>query len=161
MDEKAPGCRSDMASKFAHFFMGNITQCGIVPLKALVVEYIDKKNTGTGALFYSTTYLNNLSREQIMTAYYPSERQGASPDNNATALGPIGTATDAYSTRRNFYSTKFIPLSKVLATSNDYNQDVFLESDIKAPQDAQNLIPKNLIPADSTSGLNNPFYLDF
>ncbi len=161
MDEKAPGCRSDMASKFAHFFTGHTTQCGIVPLEALVVEYIDKKNSGTGSIFYTTTYLNELPRDQIMTAYYPGPRQGTTPDSTATALGPIGTTTDAYSSRRNYYSTKFIPLSKVLATSNDYNEDVFLESDVKAPQDAQSLIPKNLIPADATTGLNNPYYLDF
>ncbi|MEA9356830.1 Tad domain-containing protein [Bacteriovorax sp. PP10] len=163
MDATASTCAKDMASKFNHFFRGRNTQCGIVPLENLMIEYIDKKNTGDGKLYYLSTYLNELDQEQIMTAYYPSPRQGAAADRVAQAISPIGTtsATIRYSTRRNFYSTKFIPLSKLFASSNDYKEDVFLESDTKSPPDMQNMILQNAIQADSTTGLNNSYYLDF
>lgn len=162
MDSTAASCSKDMASKFNHFFRGKNTQCGIVPLESLMIEYIDKKNQRDGSLYYTSTYYNPLG-VSTMTAYYPGVRQGTTPDSEAMALGPIGTTTtsSSYSTHRNFYSTKFIPLSKVLSNSNDYREDVFLESDIKSPADIQNLNIQNLIQADATSGLNNPYYLDF
>ena len=159
LDENAPGCRKDMASKFYHFFTKSNTECGIIPLEALAIEYIDKKNTGDGNLYFRTTYLNQLPIQNIMTAYYPGERQGT--DTNAIAKGPIGTQTDNYSTRRNFYSTKFVPLSKLMASSSSFKEDVFLESNDRAPQDIQGIIPQNPIQGDSTTGLNNSYYLDF
>lgn len=163
MDANAPSCAKDMASKFNHFFRGRNTQCGIVPLENLMIEYIDKKNTADGKLYYTSTYFNELDQDQIMTAYYPSSRQGAAADKVAQAQNPIGTAsaTIRYSTRRNFYSTKFIPLSKLFASSNGYKEDVFLESDRTSPPDMQNLIQQNALQADSTTGLNNSYYLDF
>lgn len=163
MDATAPTCAKDMASKFNHFFRGRNTQCGIVPLENLMIEYIDKKNTGDGTLYYLSTYYNELDQENIMTGYYPSVRQGASADRVAQAIGPIGitSATSRYSTRRNFYSTKFVPLSKLFANSNDYKEDVFLESDSRSPPDMQNMIQQNALQADSTTGLNNSYYLDF
>jgi Flp pilus assembly protein TadG len=162
MDASSSTCAKDMASKFNHFFRGSATQCGIVPLELLMVDYIEKKNQGDGALFYTSTYFNKIPDQQaIMTAYYPSERQGAAMD--AAALSPIGasTSSSSYSTRRNFYSTKFVPLSKVLSTSSDYRQDVFLESDMEAPKDLLDVNIHNLIQADGASGLNNPYFLDF
>jgi hypothetical protein len=162
LDANAPTCAKDMASKFNHFFIGSSTQCGIVPLEVLMVEYIEKKTIGDGRMFYTSTYFNGLQNDDsIMTAYYPGVRQGATHD--ALAIPPIGTSstTGTYSLRRNYYSTKFIPLSKVLSTSNDYKDDMFLESDTKAPMDIQNITVHNLIPADGASGMNNPYFLDF
>lgn len=159
-----PSCAKDMASKFHHFFLGKSTQCGIVPLEKLMTEYIDKKNSEEkGRLFYTSTYLNELDRDQIMTAYFPDTRQGAAADQDARALNPIGTdsATIRYSTRRNFYSTKFIPLSKLFASSSDYRNEIFMESDKKSPPGMENKDIINAIQADGTSGLNNSYYLDF
>ncbi|MBY0415217.1 MAG: Tad domain-containing protein, partial [Bdellovibrionales bacterium] len=38
MDSNALTCKKDMASKFNHFFRGENTQCGIVPLELLMIE---------------------------------------------------------------------------------------------------------------------------
>jgi hypothetical protein len=163
-DPTDPTCKQDMASKFNHFFRAEQTQCGIVPLKLLMIEYIDKKNTQmNGKYFYTSTYYNPLPTKSIMTAYYPGPRQGADEDAEAKAKNPIGVSVGGsdYSTRRNFYSTKFIPLSKLFFSKNSYKEDVFLESDSEAPLDATNLIQQNPIKDDSSTGLNNPFYSDF
>lgn len=162
-DPSDPTCKTDMASKFNHFFRGKNTQCGIVPLEALMIEYIDRKNQAQsgGNYFYTTSYFNPLPVKAIMTAYNPSPRQGASNDSDAVALSPIGGAITTYSTRRNFYSTKFIPLSKLFLSSNGYKEDVFLESDSESPKDAQNLIQKNPLVDDGATGLNNSYYNDF
>lgn len=162
-DANAPTCAKDMASKFHHFFIGSTTQCGIVPLEELMVEYIEKKSVGDGRLFYTTTYFNGLDDDTMMTAYHPGPRQGATNDPKASAIPPIGASsgTSSYSLRRNFYSTKFIPLSKVLSSSNDYKDDVFLESDTKAPMDILNITVQNLIPVGGANGLDKPFFLDF
>lgn len=153
----------DMASKFNHFFRGKATACGIVPLEKLMIDYIDKKNQNGGDLFYVSSYANPLPTNAIMTAYFPGPRQGASPDANAEALNPIGVdvAGSSYSTRRNYYSTKFIPLNKLFLSSNGYTNDVLLESDTKSPEDAKNLTPLNPLKDDGSTGLNNPFYKDF
>ena len=162
-DSTDPACAKDMASKFHHFFLGKSTQCGIVPLEKLMTEYIDKKNSQDGKLYYISTYLNELPRDQIMTAYYPDARQGATNDQEARAINPIGTqsGTINYSTRRNFYSTKFIPLSKLFASSPDYRNEIFMESDKKSPPGMENKDILNSIQADGTTGLNNSYYLDF
>ena len=98
-----------------------------------------------------------------MTAYYPDARQGATNDQEARAINPIGTqsGTINYSTRRNFYSTKFIPLSKLFASSPDYRNEIFMESDKKSPPGMENKDILNSIQADGTTGLNNSYYLDF
>ena len=161
-DALAPTCKKDMASKFNHFFRGKNTQCGIVPLESLMIDYIDKKNQGDGNLYYTSTYYNPLPTKAIMTAYFPGPRQGASPDNNAAALNPIGVdVSNDYSTRRNFYSTKFIPLNKLFLSTNGYREDILLESDTKSPEDAKNIIQMNPLKDDGSTGLNNAFYKDF
>lgn len=163
-DPTDPQCAKDMASKYSHFFTADSTQCGVVPLKVLMVEYINKKSQGDGRLMYQATYLNTLDSNAVMTAYNPGPRHGAELSREAMAVGPIGTTTSSYSTRRNFYSTKFIPLAKVLADATPergYTEDVYLESDSTSPDDVKNLIIQNLIPADGTSGLNNSFFKDF
>lgn len=164
-----PGCKSDMASKFNHFFRGKNTQCGIVPLEVLMVEYIDKQNTGPGKLFYRGIYLNQLPPEKIMTAYHPGPRQGVSADAKAMATHPLNVAgAEDYSTLRNAYSTKFVQLAKVLQgapagpSKKDYEKEpAFKESDSKSPDDMASIIMKNPINFDETSGINKPYFLDF
>jgi hypothetical protein len=127
-----------------------------------MIEYIDKKNQGNGNLFYTTSYYNPLPTKAIMTAYYPGVRQGASPDADATALNPIGARVSAdYSTRRNFYSTKFVPLSKLFLSKSSYREDIFLESDTVAPLDVTTIIQLNPLKDDGSTGLNNSFFSDF
>ncbi|MBC7429665.1 MAG: hypothetical protein H7336_13695 [Bacteriovorax sp.] len=162
-DAQAITCKKDMASKFNHFFRGRNIQCGITPLEFLMIEYIEKKNQNNGNYYYTNSYYNppSLSKKNIMTAYYPSPRQGA--DDEAKALNPIGAIVDspAYSTHRNFYSTKFIPLSNLFLSKNNYKEQVFLESESETPIDVQNLNQKNPLKDDSGTGLNIPYYKDF
>ncbi|MBC7715217.1 MAG: Tad domain-containing protein [Rhizobacter sp.] len=163
-DSSAPTCKKDMASKFNHFFRGKNTQCGIVPLETLMIDYIDKKNSQSGGnYYYTSSYYNPLPTRAIMTAYYPGPRQGADVGAEAKAESPIGVSVSSldYSTRRNFYSTKFIPLNKLFLSKNGYREEVFLESDTKAPQDLTNLIMQNPIKDDGSTGLNNSYYNDF
>jgi len=157
------GCNyKDMASKFHHFFTKTNPACGIIPLEAMMIEYIDKKNQNGGNLYYTSTYYNPLPTDAIMTAYYPGPRHGTNNDATNSTQNPIGAVgTAEYSSHRNFYSTKFIPLQKVTSASSDYKSWVLRESDTKVPDDLSSLNIQNLIPADGTTGLNNPFYRDF
>lgn len=154
------GCNhNDMASKFNHFFRKSQVQCGIVPLESLMIEYIDKKiSAQNGDLYYTTTYLNTLDQRSTLSAYFPSDRQGVEPDG--TAKNPIGVTTGSsdYSTRRNYYSTKFIPLSKLFA---GYKDNVYLESDTKPLSDLPALPLQNPIKNDGASNLSNSFFNDF
>ncbi|AUN97005.1 hypothetical protein C0V70_02565 [Bacteriovorax stolpii] len=154
------GCNhGDMASKFYHFFTKSQIQCGIVPLESLMIEYIDKKvNQPNGDLFYTTSYYNPLPNNTTMTAYYPGMRQGGGAD--ATAQNPIGVTTDTgtYSLRRNFYSTKFVALNKLIS---GYKDNVYLESDTKPVSDLPVLPMQNPVKSDATTNLNSPFFLDF
>jgi len=166
--ELAAGCNAkDMASKFNHFFRGKATACGVVPLEILMIEYVDKKNQGDGNYYYTASYFNPLPTKDIMTAYFPGARQGTTDDSDANALNPItGQPTTSqnsgpYSTRRNFYSTKFIPLNKLVQTTSSYTNNVLLESDTKSPEDALSLIPLNPLIEDGSISLKNAFYKDF
>jgi hypothetical protein len=154
------GCsKKDMASKFNHFFRKSNPMCGIVPLEAMMIEYIEKKNQGIGKFFYTSTYFNP-NNVDVNTAYFPSPRLGA--DTSALAINPIGATTTSYSLKRNTYSTKFIPLDKViLGSSFAFRDGVYRESDSSVPDDMNGLSVLNLIKADASTGLNNSFFRDF
>jgi hypothetical protein len=162
-------CPKDMASKFNHFFNQSYTACGIVPLELLISEYIEKQTQGDGSIFYRSSYYNDLPPEAVMTAYQPGVRQGVTgPD--AIAAHPLnlsvpGLAT--YSARRNFYSTKFVHMAKLMegaagaSSAVDYRRESPLrESETKSPEDLLNISLANPINA-VTSGMNNPYFLDF
>jgi Putative Flp pilus-assembly TadE/G-like len=171
-DPTSPTCLKDMASKFNHFFNGSVVACGIVPLELMIAEYIDKQMQDDGGLYYRTTYYNNLSGDSVMTAYHPGPAQGASEDPTAMASHPLNlnvAGTSSYSTRRNYYSTKFFQLAKAMSgassansSADDYRTEPLLrESDTESPVDLGTSTPlANPINA-ATSGYNSPFFLDF
>ena len=157
------GCNlSDMASKFNHFFRKENTQCGIVPLKEMMIGYIDKQNQNGGNMYYTSTYYNPLSSQEIMTAFFPGNRQKTGPGADAPSANPIGAPHTSYSTRRNFYSTKFVQLEKVMsATGTSFRDGILRESDIVVPADLSGLNVLNLLRSDSSGGLSTPFFRDF
>lgn len=170
-DLTSPNCPNDMASKFNHFFNQSYPACGIVPLELLISEYIEKQTQGSGNMFYINTYYNDLPPETVMTAYQPGVRQGVQSGVDAIAAHPLNLSTPGiatYSTRRNFYSTKFVHLAKLMSgvsgtsSAADYLRESPLrESADKSPDDLLTIGGlKNPINA-VTSGLNNPYFLDF
>jgi hypothetical protein len=165
----ATNCPKDMASKFNHFFNQSYTACGIVPLELLISEYIEKQTQGDGSMFYRSSYYNDLPPEAVMTAYQPGPRQGVTgPD--AIAAHPLNLSTPGlatYSARRNFYSTKFVHMAKLMegaagtSSAVDYRRESPLrEAELKSPEDLLNISLANPINA-VTSGMNNPYFLDF
>lgn len=180
-----PGCKQDMASKFNHFFRQDYTGCDIVPLRKLMVDFIANHSSKDGgfdkSLYYVGYYYSEpsgltLSPEQLMTAYFPSTRQGTSPGDKGLAEHPLklsAPGNGSYSTRRNFYSTKFFHMAKIIdsppggstATKGrlDYQDSPALrEAAGEAPADLVGKVQiKNYLKYDDATGINNIYYLDF
>jgi hypothetical protein len=184
-----PDCKHDMASKFNYFFntKTTVTACDIVPLQKLMVDYIDAQSTTEAGvdknLFYIGLYYNfneptiipELKPEQLMTAYFPGARQGTSAGDKGIVEHPLklsAAGSESYSARRNFYSTKFFHMAKVLDTVPgaagastkgfiDYqDQPALKEMATEAPADLVNNIQlKN--PLKYSEVGNNIYYLDF
>lgn len=164
-DPADPTCKHDLASKYYHFFTADYVACGNVPLQKMVTDYIDKKNSApNGPSHYTTSYVNNLTQSETMSAYYPSTRQGTNQEGDA--VNPIGvnpTGSTGYSTRRNFYSTKFIQLSKLFndsPTSNNFSNGTLRESKKPSPDDLQGNSIKNIINRNE-NGLAGGYFSDF
>jgi len=175
-------CAKDIASLFFHFFTRTNTACGIVPLSNMMVDYLAKNSSsssGSGAdkYFISTYYTGNdrLDYNSIMSAYYPGARHGVNSDPKASAPHPLGIGGDdaaAYSARRNFYSTKFFHLSKIIESPRsgaptlgkvDYQSTPLLrEADSDSPADlVGKVLIKNPLKNDASTNLNNSFFSDF
>lgn len=177
------GCKTDLASKFNHFFRATYTGCEIVPLKKMMVDYIAKASTNESgldkSLFYVSYYYNDptsdltLRPETFMTAYYPGTRQGTVPGEKGIAEHPLKITTadsESYSTRRNYYSTKFFHMAKVLDTVPpgnttkgfiDYQEQPALKEMSKGyPADLNGIVQlKN--PLKYSDVGNNTYFLDF
>jgi hypothetical protein len=125
-DINSDECRGlSMAQKFAAFFSDSPKGCGITPLADLTREYFNNGPSVRGADFQyyyrSTwqvpTFAPNL--EEALTGFMPGPRQGADPDGNYAS--PFGG--EVQSGRRNSYSTKFIPIKKVIDSGTPYGTD--------------------------------------
>lgn len=177
-------CKGDIASKFNHFFRGKGIVCGIEPLTNLMVDYIAKNSnqaTGQDKFYIAEYYLQGKdSRDKIQTidlksGYFPGRRQGSDGSDAGLVSHPLGLSGEAYSSRRNYYSTKFVQLSKLLDSDrgikvnhgiSDYMQNpTFIEGmNGTAPFVSPDLYGKevlNPIKYGATSGIDNKFYLDF
>lgn len=179
-----PGCKADLASKFNHFFRAEATGCEIVPLKKMMVDYISRASANEGgldkSLFYVGYYYNGsdpalkIAPESLMTAYYPGVRQGTTPGDQGIAETPLKikiAGNESYSTKRNFYSTKFFHMAKVLDTVPgvgnatkgriDYQaQPALRESEKKIPDDMNGTVQlKNYLKYSDLG--NNNYFLDF
>lgn len=172
-----PSCKTDMASKFGHFFNDKAKkECDITPLVELMVGFIDEifENPERRLYYIGLYYDENgplglkLKPEQLMTAFYPGERQGIGQGASALNEHPLkissADSSDNFSTRRNFYSTKFIQLSKVIKgkTDNSGATPALVEygnGDI--PADFNGVGIDNMIEYDATNGINKNYFLDF
>lgn len=187
--ETDPNCHLDMASKFYHFFNAEYNACGVIPLKKMMIDYVNAHSANEGGVDRSLYYIGyyyseptnparlELDPDKLMTAYYPAPRYGVTPDNKAIVEHPLKLSLDpkdSYSTKRNFYSTKFFQMAKVIdgppmknnstEGRRDYQKEPALrESLIKAPDDlvGENAEIENPLKMDATTGINDPFYLDF
>lgn len=71
------------------------------------------------AMFHTTTYYRpSVSNADLMTGYLPGPRTGA--DADGTVAHPFLSGAETFLSRRNSYSTKFIPMSAV--TPNGSNR---------------------------------------
>ena len=177
-----PGCKTDMASKFNHFFREQGTGCGIIPLRKMMVDYISRASANEGgvdkSLFYLALYHNepssnlDVSPETLMTAYFPGERQGTHGEKGIAEhpLQISAANSDSYSTRRNFYSTKFFHMAKVLDTvpGGNSTKGQMDYQDQPPLREAANDAPADLVgtvhlqnPLKYSEVGNNPYFLDF
>ncbi len=174
-------CKTDLATRFNHFFTSEVSVCGFVPLKAEALEYLKKMDVVDPGLnpkmyYFSDYYYEpnsplNLSADKLLTAYYPGTRQGTNPGEMGIASHPLGLGAD-YSTRRNYYSTKFFHMAKIMdgaptaeftSGKNDFEKDPALrEDEKKIPSDLSGgkVEIKNSLPYNDPS-LNNKYFLDF
>ncbi len=187
----AASCNNlDMASKFNHFFRATNPACGLIPLEALMLDFLkDQSKIEMGVdkrLFYigmyydepSSTLIEQRKPEDLMTAYFPSERQGTAGGSNAVTghpLGLNGPGVESYSAKRNFYSTKFFHLAKIIDNppsipanstrgSSDYHdQPPLRENFTNVPSDllSEGITIENPLKYDGATGINNNYFLDF
>ncbi|MGZ3806672.1 MAG: Tad domain-containing protein, partial [Bacteriovorax sp.] len=117
-------CKVDMASKFNHFFRAKSPACGLVPIRKMMIDFIDARTKNENgldkSLFYVSTFYSEagskieLKPEQLMSAYFPGPRQGTT-GAKALTEHPLGlSGAESYSARRNYYSTKFFHMAKVI-----------------------------------------------
>jgi hypothetical protein len=116
-----PNCEKvPLATKFNQFFNGDVELCEIEPLKTRLVSYFNRKSSEGGGengfnSFYDTTYYKpesfGVSNSQLSTGYAPGPRAGVAED--ASSRTPTGSAL-TFKQKRNIYSTKFIPIEKIM-----------------------------------------------
>lgn len=136
-----------LAAKFYHFFLGTGTKCSIKPLRLNVREWLDgeiKDNPGfkSFAYFeYAKPADSEMTKSDMHTAFMPGMRRGA--DDAGMIEHPFGL-TGPVNGKRNFYSTKFIAIEKVLAGGQyNYNErGLYYESANygTAPSDLRSLV---------------------
>jgi hypothetical protein len=110
-----PNCaKASIAAMFDHFFRGRGTVCGIVPLTEKLREYYENQ-TDLDPNFYEQQYTESseVPPGELMTAFMPGPRSGA--DQNGRNVHPFEglIPNEEQYSRRNFYSTKFVAISKL------------------------------------------------
>lgn len=131
-DMDPAGCKkSSLSQKFDHFLSGkkDTSVCDIIPVHIAMRDHFQKEATSGDSNFktyFQTTYFypQNWSPLDLMTAYFPSSRQGANDEvdsaNNPHPFGfNTGNGSSAPASKRNFYSVKFVSLSRLLSDTPD------------------------------------------
>lgn len=123
-------CKS-IAGKFEIFFSGSAgsgDNCGIIDLKERVKKYwADKRSAGGNfSMYYRGIYAlptaeadgagTGISNSTLMTAYAPGKNHNATGGDDITY--PYTGTT--YKARRNSYSTKFVPMARLMSSSAPY-----------------------------------------
>jgi hypothetical protein len=156
----ADGRRPSMAGKFHFFFRsagGEI--CGVPSLVGSIQTYFNNEASANPRYrsYLMTTYTtnNNLPNELLKTGFAPGPRQGSG--SNAQLENPIFADTANDRALRNIYSTKFIPLEKVVTTecstgAGTYCINYFELPNLgSSPSDIPQQPPSNLINPSSVS----------
>lgn len=122
-----------MAEKIAFFFFGENQAGGcngaVTPIKELLTDYFYNIRLNQAArTFYTAPFLSDYQTNMNLfhTAYMPGPYRGATEEGLHT--NPITESEEPHISRRNFYSTKFIPMRNVLNTTQS-------ASDCSAPVD--------------------------
>ncbi len=108
-----------MAARFHIFFFGNGVTCQIIPLKDSLEEYWSKKATDDPGFsrYFSGSFAapkEGTDMKNFMTAFMPGKRQGAGEEDAEISQNNPLIAGGTLFARRNFYSTKFVAMSKFL-----------------------------------------------
>ena len=126
LDSSSDCTNISMAQKIATFFSVNGSGCDIIPLSENTTTYFNTASTSPNKLgaasfqyYYTTTWKEPTFgyNAQGMSAYRPGARQGVDPSGNSGS--PFTGST--LLAKRNFYSTKFIPVRLVTAGSDSYS----------------------------------------
>lgn len=151
--------------------------CGVTPLVDSFNSYLVNQkqiNPNFEGVYTSTYYRpDNFDNSTISTGYMPGSRQGA---EDSTAEGMFATAASSSGTKglfhkRNYYSTKFVPVAMVTNNQSSgtsfatrgggrdiiYREGTFLENlESGTPGDLKTLFdaPQNLINPGTLSTLN-------
>ena len=138
-DSNSPPCKDlALSQKFNYYLSGkeNLPLCGITPVHIAVMNFFDKKFTtgdSTYANYYHGSYYArpDIKALNLMTAYFPSKRQGAEGEvASASNPHPLGLGDDpAPISKRNFYSVKFVNMANALSgdTQASIHRKVFYE----------------------------------
>jgi hypothetical protein len=139
-----------IAGKFHQLFNGSNTVCGIPPLFLSMEEYFNDRSNDNDPgneyqFFFKGSYTalpQGLTNQTMSSGYTPGKRQGSDEQDSTTNHPFPDVVTNApLSGKRNYYSTKFIALDKIVEGGNDdfYSTPVYMESDQlgTAPTDLQ------------------------
>ena len=152
-DPLDPQCTgASIAQNFNHFFNGTAKACDITPIADLVVKYFNDQSTTFGIYHMAPIVTENDNPSNtLMTAYMPGTRQGADPDGSVSSKGPLVTGPPV-SARRNFYSTKFVPLDRLMGGPEAYSRNgqwMFIERGLGSPpQDPAGSVKNGLSRTD-------------
>ena len=184
----SPTCAQDMASKFFHFFTAESTQCELIPLKALILEYVQRnvdtppsmkkqKSLYYEGLYYDEAASPNLKitkEDALMTAYAPGEHYGGTSNDIPQTVHPLGLSATPSVAVRNAYSVKFVQMAKFMDSVGNVKQgstpqgikDYLSQPALREmlSEDSADLLGadeiKNPLEA-SLLGLTNEFFLEF
>lgn len=113
-----------IAGKFYHYYLGALsgTNCPI-PFKQNLDQFWSDSfaNNESFAQFYQSDYYTFPEEGQLnlLSAYGPGKNQGATSNNSFQVVNPFISHTEL--ARRNYYSTKFIPLKELMGNSGAFN----------------------------------------
>lgn len=121
LTKKPKSCQS-LLGKFLYSFSGTVnpkvtpddTSLCPLPLSTLLTEYFSNPQPGYDRQFYSLKYSypsNDRFEEYLFSGYMPGPFKGANEDG--LLLNPLNPSLLSNSTRRNYYSTKFVSLPSV------------------------------------------------
>lgn len=144
----SPACvNAALSQNFHHFFMGSSKSCDITPITDLILQYFGDANVVDSTYVrHPMVIANDNTPDSLMTAYMPGVRRGAQDDGSVPGSGPLSASADVLSSRRNFYSTKFVPLQRLIGGPDGYAKDgqwMFIERGLSSP------------PVDIVSGIKN------